>query len=54
MSFLLTKFNKAKEQYRWLNYEICSDIEVLCNGKIIEPVDSHQNHAPLAGREGSH
>lgn len=39
MSFLLTKFNKAKEQYRWLNYEICSDLEALCNGKIIELVD---------------
>lgn len=35
MSSLLSKFNKTKEQFRWLNYDICSDVEELCNGKIV-------------------
>lgn len=39
MSSLFSRFNRAKEQFRWLNYQICSDIEELCNGKIIELVD---------------
>lgn len=39
MSSLFSRFNRAKEQFRWLNYQICSDIEELCNGVIIELVD---------------
>lgn len=39
MSTLFSRFNRAKEQFRWLNYQICSDIEELCNGKIIELLD---------------
>lgn len=39
MSSLFSRFNRAKEQFRWLNYQICSDIEELCNGVIIEIVD---------------
>lgn len=38
MNLLLSRFNRAKEQFRWLNYEICSDIEELCNGKIVVEV----------------
>lgn len=39
MSSLFSRFNRAKEQFRWLNYQICSDIEELCNGVIIEFID---------------
>lgn len=39
MNSLFSRFNRAKEQFHWLNYQICSDIEELCNGKIIELID---------------
>lgn len=39
MNDLFSRFNRAKEQFHWLNYQLCSDIEELCNGKIIELID---------------
>lgn len=35
----LSRFERAREQYRWLDYKICSSIDKLCNGVVIEWLD---------------